>query len=72
MVPDNFAIEWARFSVTCPQCSASAATTVGNSRPALRCQSCGAAIDLKSAHVTVARQEAAKRAFERALKDADG
>lgn len=71
-MPDNIAIEWAQFSVTCPKCSTSAVTTVGNSQAVMRCHTCGAAIDLKSPQVAMARQEAAKRAFEQAQKDAGG
>jgi hypothetical protein len=36
------------------------------------CSTCGAAIDMKSPQVILARQEAAKRAFEQAQKDAGG
>jgi ribosomal protein L37AE/L43A len=70
-VPDIYAIEWAQYSFACPKCKATAVTTVGNSGP-VPCRGCGEAIDLKSPEVKLAREEAAKRAMDRALKDAGG
>ncbi len=72
MAPDNQAIEWAQFSVTCSKCSASGIITVGDKRLSMPCPGCGSAIDLKSPEATHARQEAAARAFNQSLKNAGG
>ena len=72
MAPDNIAIEWARFSVNCSKCGTAEPTTVGDGRPSMRCSQCGEAIDLKSPEAVRARQEAANRALEQAVRDAGG
>jgi endogenous inhibitor of DNA gyrase (YacG/DUF329 family) len=72
VAPDNIAIEWAQFPVNCPKCGIAVPTTVGDRRPSIRCPQCGEAIDLKSPEADRARQAAAKRAVDQAVRDAGG
>lgn len=72
VAPDNIVIEWARISVNCSKCGIAVPTTVGDGRPSIPCSQCGETIDLKSPEAIRARQEAAKRTMEQALRDADG
>jgi flavoprotein len=71
MAPDNQAIEWAQVTVTCSTCSTLAITTVGDKRLTMSCPGCGNAIDLQSTEAISARREAAARAFNQSLKNAD-
>lgn len=73
MPPDNFAIEWAQFYLTCPHCdTANNPVKVNDTSTAKPCMSCGKLIDLKSPKAVQARDDVLKAAMQKAVKDAGG
>lgn len=71
-MPDDSAIEWAQFSVSCPKCGCLERPTLlrAKSVGSVPCSNCGTTIDLNTPHAQERQREAAAEAMKRAVDQA--